>query len=120
MNESTGEKTEPPSPKKIRDARAKGQVAKSQEVVTAASLIAVVATIWFTWRHTMEILLQLLDQVAALSKGSFSASATNALALVFWGIASILLPIIGVTILAGVAANYLQIGSIFAFENIKP
>ena len=34
-----GEKTELPSPKKVRDARAKGQVARSQEVVTTVSLI---------------------------------------------------------------------------------
>jgi type III secretion protein U len=31
-----------------------------------------------------------------------------------------LIPIIGVTIFAGIAANYLQVGSLFAFESISP
>ena len=53
VSNTTGEKNEPPSPKKLRDARAKGQVAKSQEVVTTVSLAAVMATIWFTWTSTL-------------------------------------------------------------------
>jgi type III secretion protein U len=120
MSDTTGEKTEPPTPKKIRDARAKGQVAKSQEVVTTASLAAVVATIWFTWSHTMAVLTELLDQIASKTSGDFRVNAGNAFALVFHQSTRILLPILGVTILAGVAANYVQIGSIFAFESLMP
>jgi type III secretion protein U len=36
---SGGEKTEQPTPKRLRDSRKKGQVARSQEVVTTASLM---------------------------------------------------------------------------------
>lgn len=36
----SGEKTELPTPKKLRDARQKGQVAKSQEVVSSALILA--------------------------------------------------------------------------------
>ena len=46
MSGDSGEKTELPTPKRIRDARQKGQVARSQEVVTTVSLLAVVAFIW--------------------------------------------------------------------------
>ena len=56
-----GEKTELPSPKKVRDARAKGQVARSQEVVTTVSLMSVIAYIWATWSITV---------VAAVSRRS--------------------------------------------------
>jgi type III secretion protein U len=120
MSESTGEKTEPPSHKKIRDARAKGQVAKSQEVVTTVSLAAVVATVWFTWTNVMAIWTQLIDQIASMHGGDFRVNAGNALELVFRQSAIILLPILGVTLLAGIAANYVQIGSIFAFESLMP
>ena len=121
MSDTSGEKTEPPSPKKLRDARAKGQVAKSQEVVTTASLAAVVATIWFTWPNVVTIWTGLLDQVASMaSRGDFRANAANALELVFRQSAVILLPILGVTILAGIAANYVQTGSVFAFEGLMP
>jgi type III secretion protein U len=120
MSENTGEKTEPPSPKKLRDARAKGQVAKSQEVVTTVSLAAVVATVWFTWANVMRIWAELIDQIAIMATGDFRANAGNAFALVFHQSAVILLPILGVTILAGVAANYVQIGSVFALESLMP
>ena len=39
----------------------------------------------------------------------------NTLVIVFHQTVKILLPILGVVILAGIAANYFQIGSIFAF-----
>ncbi|MBR0988370.1 type III secretion system export apparatus subunit SctU [Bradyrhizobium liaoningense] len=120
MSQSTGEKTEPPSPKKIRDARAKGQVAKSQEVVTTASLAAVFATIWFNWPNMMARLVGLLDQIAYLQSGSFSDTAAAAIAITSHETVAILLPILGAALIAGIFANYLQIGSIFALESLMP
>jgi type III secretion protein U len=120
MSDTSGEKTEPPSPKKIRDAREKGQVAKSQEVVTAASLGAVVATTWLTWPSTTAHVVHMFDVVATMSSGNFRVNAANALEVIFHETAIVLLPILGVTILVGIAANYFQIGSIFAFENLMP
>lgn len=120
MSESSEQKTEKPSPKKIRDARAKGQVAKSQEVVTTISIIAVMATIWFTWGGATDSLIHLLDQMTMLTKGDFAVNAPNALAIVFREAMKILLPVILAAIIAGIAGNYIQIGSIFAFDALKP
>ena len=39
MAESSGEKTEMPTPKKLRDARQKGQVCTSKDIVSTAILI---------------------------------------------------------------------------------
>src|SRR5450631_3640389 len=105
MSETSGEKTEPPSPKKIRDARAKGQVAKSQEVVTTVSLAAVVATIWFTWTGVIAIWREMFDQIATMTGGDFRVNAGNAFAIAFRQSSLILLPILGAAILAGIAAN---------------
>jgi type III secretion protein U len=120
MSETSGEKTEPPSPKKIRDARAKGQVAKSQEVVTTVSLAAVLVTIWLTWTGVIAIWKELLDQIATMTGGDFRVNASHAIALVFRQSTIIMLPVLGATILAGVAANYVQVGTIFAFESLMP
>lgn len=117
---STGEKTELPTPKKERDARQKGQVAKSQEVVTTVSLFAVIAYIWASWGMTNARLISLFDQVARLATGDFRSSAVSGVYGAFWDIVMIMLPILGVAILAGVAANYFQIGSLFTFETIRP
>ena len=39
MAESSGEKTEMPTPKKLRDARQKGQVCTSKDIVSTALLL---------------------------------------------------------------------------------
>lgn len=115
-----GEKTELPTPKRIRDARAKGNVAKSQEVVTTMSLFGVVAFIWGTWGTTMEKLFGLFNEIALLSVGDFSVNSTNAIEIVKRDIMGIMIPILGVVIFAGVAANYFQVGAIFALEAMMP
>lgn len=116
---SSGEKTEQPTPKKIRDARKKGQVARSQEVVTTISLISVIAYIWFSWDTTMERLVRMFDRVASLHGQDFQSSAFRAIGFMFSEGVAILLPMLVVAIVFGIAANYLQFGSIFAFENLK-
>lgn len=120
MSNSAGEKTELPTPKRVRDAREKGQVARSTELVTAASLIAVIGYLWAASGSIMERLGALLDMSGRWGTQDFSGVVQNALAVTFWESAVILLPVIGVAIVAGVAANYLQIGSLFALESVKP
>ena len=39
MGEDSGDKTEEPTPNKIREARKKGQIAKSQEITSAIMLL---------------------------------------------------------------------------------
>jgi type III secretion protein U len=117
---SSGDKTELPTPKKERDARQKGQVARSQEVVTTVSLLAVILYIWATWGATNARLISLVDQVARLATQDFRTSALDGIYAAFWDASIIMLPILGVAIVAGVAANYFQIGSLFSFESIMP
>lgn len=120
MAEEQGEKTEQPSPKKIRDARAKGQVARSQEVVTTISLLSVLAVLWLSWQPMVDSAVRMLDVVASLSEGDFKLNAAQALFFVFEESIYILMPIVGVAIVAAIFANYAQFGSIFAFDSLMP
>ncbi|MCP8939527.1 type III secretion system export apparatus subunit SctU [Alsobacter sp. SYSU M60028] len=115
-----GEKTELPTPKKERDARAKGQVARSQELVTTASLLGVVAYVWVTFPGTVTTIVSMLDAVAADGAQDFHTRANVAIEAVARGAVSILAPLLLVTIVVGIAANYLQIGSLFALQGITP
>ena len=56
----SGEKTEQPTPKRLRDARNKGEVAKSQEVTSAAVVLIVFAYIWMGWDYILEYMRQLV------------------------------------------------------------
>lgn len=115
-----GEKTELPTPKKIRDAREKGQVAKSTEVVTTATLAAVVGFIWVNWSAILDAHFRMFDLVAGLHEGPFHANAGKAIFAVSREVILLLLPILGVVSAMAIAANYLQIGSIFSFKSIAP
>lgn len=117
---SSGEKTELPTPKKERDARQKGQVARSQEVVTTISLSSVIAYLWFTWGSLNTRLTGMFDQAAKLAEGDFRTSAVLGVHAIFWDSMMILAPLLGIVILAGIAANYFQVGSLFTFEPIMP
>lgn len=116
---STGEKTEQPTPKKERDARQKGQVARSQEVVTTASLMTAIAYIWFTWDATFARLVSAIDQITALHGVEFRAAASIGMNIVFTESVAILAPLILVVLVADIFANYLQFGTIFAGENVQ-
>lgn len=52
--ESSEEKSLPPSEKKLREARKKGQIAKSQDVISAVSMILLTLYIVFAWPSIME------------------------------------------------------------------
>ena len=50
---SSGEKTEEPTPKKLREAREKGQVAQSRDVTSTALLIVIFAYIAVMWHPVL-------------------------------------------------------------------
>ncbi|MEO9738382.1 MAG: type III secretion system export apparatus subunit SctU [Roseobacter sp.] len=118
--QQTGEKTEQPTPKKLRDARKKGQVARSQDLVTTVSLLGVIAYIWVVWDYMFFKFVEMLDIVAALHGTNFRTSAYGAMQAIFEVAVVVTLPLLGVVFVLGVAGNYFQFGSLFAFENLKP
>ena len=117
----SGEKTEKATPRKKLDARKKGQVAKSADVNTALSLLTVFLSFLFIgafmrdriilmMRGTFQdyLLLDLTDQNV---HDFFFTMALQA--------GMILAPIMGVALVAGVLANYLQVGFLFSAEAIQ-
>ena len=117
---SSGEKTELPTPKKERDAREQGQVARSQEVVSAASLLAVIAYVWLAWGDITRRLGDLFTVMPALIEGDFNLNAYKGLSVVGGVALHIMLPILGVTILVAIAANVFQFGFLFSLQAVAP
>jgi len=115
-----GEKTEQPTPKKERDAREKGQVARSQEVVSAGSLMAVIAYLWLAWGDITARLTGLFDVAAELALGDFRIGAANGLAIVARECVRIFAPVAAVTIAAGIATNVFQFGIVLSLQALSP
>ncbi|MBU1306545.1 MAG: flagellar biosynthesis protein FlhB [Alphaproteobacteria bacterium] len=115
-------KTEDPSQKKLEDAHAKGDVAKSQEVVTWFMLLgsaAIFATMApgtaASLSGTLRLLMANADQFE-LGGASFGTFFNN-LALALLG--TVLIPLVVLSFCA-VAANLLQHRPLFSAESIKP
>lgn len=113
------EKTEPPTPKKIRDAHKKGQFLFSREVVSVTTLAAVAGTVYGMQDYMYVRVSELL--MLALSHGNLTNFSAAAYELVRAGavtIGLISLFAYGMGILFSVAANMFQVGMVFSFAKI--
>ncbi len=118
----TEEKTEPATPHKKQQARKKGQVAKSADLNAAMVACAVIATVFalrgYLGSQTMGLIYQVFDlaTIATLDVDAVVDLYRTLLVVCF----RILGPILGVALVFGLLANYLQVGFIFTGEALTP
>jgi flagellar biosynthetic protein FlhB len=116
------ERTEQASPRRREEARKKGQVARSQEVVSVAILLSCTILLYFssTW---------MLDRMMDLMRWAFKESGSTAVHVnTVQSLANIWLyklfivvtPLFLTIVAAGLLANYLQFGFIFSTEALQP
>ena len=120
MAESSGEKTELPTPKKLRDARNKGQVCSSKDIVSTACLIALFAMVALCAKMLIDDFVSLMsyiaerigeDPIKTVSGGvKYSVIVIFKHSFIYAGVAALI----------GVVGNVSQIGFLFTFEPIKP
>jgi flagellar biosynthetic protein FlhB len=119
-----GEKTEQPTEKRLRDARRKGQVAKSHDLSSSLLLIASVSVLWMASGYIgswMSGAMREQMQFAASFRGQLDQeTALGALSTGLKAFALVLTPLFGALFLFAILVNYLQVGSVFSFETVKP
>lgn len=120
MSKESGEKTEPPSPKRLRDARSKGEVARSQEVVTTVSLFGLIAVIYGLGGQAVERLVVLIDQIAALAASRSPTRLQEGLALTYDIALVIMTPILIAAIILAIISNLIQFGVLFSLKAVQP
>ncbi len=111
-----GEKTEPATQKKLNDVRKDGKVAKSKELITAISLMALFILIKVyvgtVGQHLIDVFSQFYNTfgtVAASSRENYSMNlAAGALGNMFMEIINITAPIFLVAVVIAVICNMLQ------------
>ena len=116
----SGEKTEDPTPKKLRDARKKGQVAKSKEVSGTLGLIAVLVTLW----AMSDTFIVTIEEMVLLPAQVYTENFKDALKIVTMGILEkavmLIIPLVLVAMFSAIVGNIMQFGMLFAPEGIKP
>lgn len=116
------EKTEKATPKKIRDARKKGQVAKSKDFPAAftfaTSFALIVATSGFFFKNLAGFMIQAFDGIKEGSQ--IAAHIPMFMRSAFQVIFSTSMPFMVLISLIGVLVNFLIIGPLFSMQAMKP
>jgi flagellar biosynthesis protein FlhB len=117
----SGEKTEDATPKRLEEARNKGQVARSMEVNSVLVLLAVFAGFKFYGPYVyqqMNLFMQSWFQNLAVQDITIELAYRLFLScsLVF---AKLVLPVMATAMLVGLIANYLQVGFLFSTEALR-
>ena len=122
MAEDQFDKTEQPTPKRIQDAREKGQVMKSREVTTAFVFIAVIIYLYFNISHIGNIiddrLVYFLSNFSNLNLGY-----TECIKIIdglLYTVVYAILPLILLVFAASVLSNLVQVGFLLTFQPLIP
>jgi flagellar biosynthesis protein FlhB len=114
------EKTFQASPKRRQEARKKGQVFKSTEIVSALMLLGFIALLKF-WIPSMLVKMQsLFPYVYGLSHEWNARSVSSLMVNLLWIGLQVVWPIFIVGVIIAIGANYLQVRSLFTLEPIMP
>ena len=121
MADEGGEKTEMPTAKKLRDARQKGQVCTSRDVVSTALLVVLMYLAAMLSMMLVDDLEQLITFIGrALSSQNVDAAVRQAGVNTVVVICKHSFIFVCVAAVVGVAANLCQIGFLFTLEPLKP
>ncbi|HEX8686371.1 MAG TPA: EscU/YscU/HrcU family type III secretion system export apparatus switch protein [Pyrinomonadaceae bacterium] len=119
-----GQKTEQPTPKRLRDARRKGQVARSHDLSSAVLLVVSVAVLYLAGGHVAGwaggAMREQLEYAATYRGQLDQTAALGALFVGVKAMAFVLAPLFAALLVVALLANYFQVGSVFTFETVKP
>ncbi len=118
MSDRSQDRTEKPTPRKRREARREGRVARSQEVGVALSLVVLVASVRFLFPLVAPRLLVAARDLLILSgTGRITLGVQDAIVdMVIFG----LLPVLGLATVFGIVGGVMQVGFSLAPKAMKP
>ena len=116
----SGEKTEQPTDKRLREAREKGQVARSPEVPSAAGVLVLAIYLVARGPYIAATLQELADVITRLAFLPFDEALGQALAAAAACALRVLGPLIPLVIAASLLGNLGQIGLLFSVEAALP
>ena len=120
MSGDKSQKTEKATPEKVRKARREGQVAKSQEVASWFSTLAMTVLVPWLARRLMELLERLMERVRQLVESPDVGLAVGLWADGLRGALLVVAPAAVGLMLVGVAANLAQVGFTPSPKALKP
>lgn len=127
MAHDSGSRTEKPTPKRIQDAREKGQVAKSADFNAAIVLIAATGAMAYVGPYTLTNIYSMMhytfEQLLASPAARAPMTITSFNSLLSSAVQSmtlLLLPLLLTVMILGVLSNLLQVKPLFAIQALMP
>lgn len=121
------EKTEQPTPKRIRDSREKGDICKGQDIAPAATVLAFAVYALANGEHVYEVLVEMLSVPFAVMHLPFDEALAKAAPVVIGCAVEIVAPVVGLVMGVALASLLAQTGFLFApkaampkLENLNP
>jgi flagellar biosynthetic protein FlhB len=122
--DDSGEKTEQPTEKHLRESKRRGDVAKSSDLISSVLLLGAVAVLWMygsrVWSDLRDVTSRSIQEAAAFGGDLTPAVALTFLAAGVKALAWALAPLFAVLFVLALLTGYLQVGPIFAFGSVKP
>ncbi|HHV65655.1 MAG TPA: flagellar biosynthesis protein FlhB [Peptococcaceae bacterium] len=118
--EFIAEKRFPATPKRRQEARKKGQILKSQELISAVMLLALVGLLKFWLPRMLERMADLFRYITSFSGEWTVRSVSEIMVNVFLQSFLILGPILLVSAAVAILVNFLQVGALITVEPLKP
>ncbi len=121
MSEDKSRKTEQPTPKKLRESRRKGQVAKGKEIVPALMLVAALVYMWFSWERFLGTAASLVIPGPDVFTREFTPAFGELLYRSFvMGLLELTLPFVLFLVVVAILGHIIQFGFVFAVDPIIP
>jgi type III secretion protein U len=117
---SVSEKTEQPTPKRLREAREKGDVCKSQDVPAALSVLAIAVYLVAMSESIFETLSVMTLVPMDLIARPFSEALPLAAQVTVDCFLKLTLPVLGLVMAVSIVSNLAQVGVLFAFKGAVP
>jgi flagellar biosynthesis protein FlhB len=117
----TGEKTEEPTPQKLKQSRDKGQVSKSQDAIQAILFVGVFSVLALTLGSMADHMMELI--LGSIEAGTRAPSNETVLLILedgLWFVLKLSLPALGAAFIFAIIGNYMQVGFLFTVHAIKP
>ncbi len=114
-------KDQPPTARRLREARKRGEVVFSSDVASATVFVVVTVALWALGATVLGLVRELwlhATSPAMLTRpeGRFPELLAHAARTLSW----VMLPVLGVAALAGIAGSFSQVGGVLAFSRLKP
>ena len=114
------DKTEKPTPKRRKDARKRGQIAKSPDISSWLVLLVGSLVVPSSFRSAQERLTGLMGLSTRSIADATPASAMSVLQTGLRDVLDIVLPLVGVFAAVGLVANLIQTGGLFSLHAAAP